>query len=612
VFENIAVFGDEHVLPPHRAARAHRVRRQPLSLVLPHTTHPKMSAEADVVLHVYDLSMGMASALSLGILGQQIDLIPHTGVCVRGKEYFFGGGIQCMPPHQVVENFGLAPIQKLTLGRTAKSDDEIRLYLRTISPKYTFATYDLFTNNCNNFSDTLATFLLQGRPGALPVPENILSVPRRVLSTPMGAMIGQMMRGMQENMGARMGANDPFTALAAGRGDGGGAAAVGADMFSGASAAPPPAPAPAPAAPSSSSAAPILPTLTRPFLSADAGIVPTLVKRLHTVSASLPADSPHVLSPDAAALLESLPSNLLLGDGEKQAPVCTPDGVCALPFKWQRPTCVLLASLLRQWPRARAAFPVLGLVRLLALRDDCIPFLVERDVAGAAAGSSGGGGGGGGGGVLWDVLETVAGGKGEFGGPAANSMALICLANTFKTAAGAAWACSAAVRGILADAAVREVRTGVGQGASAAATASSASASASASAADPSAPLRQGAAALLFNLANALPVGSDTAGVSVSSVPGDASVQITDTSVQLLCGALEDVAAESDAETVRRRLHAGGRLLTREGAEAGALLHTLGYTEHLAAVVAQAGRPADVRALAVEVLALVRPAQGAF
>ena len=39
----------------------------------------------EVVLHVYDLSMGMAKQMSPMLLGRQIEMIPHTGVHVHGK-----------------------------------------------------------------------------------------------------------------------------------------------------------------------------------------------------------------------------------------------------------------------------------------------------------------------------------------------------------------------------------------------------------------------------------------------------------------------------------------------------------------------------------------------
>jgi len=42
-----------------------------------------------VRLVVYDISGGMARQLG-GVIGFQIDYIPHTGIVVFGQEYFFG------------------------------------------------------------------------------------------------------------------------------------------------------------------------------------------------------------------------------------------------------------------------------------------------------------------------------------------------------------------------------------------------------------------------------------------------------------------------------------------------------------------------------------------
>ena len=51
-------------------------------------------AATPVRLRVYDLSQGLARQMSAQLVGQQFDLIPHTGVEVYGLEYFFGGGVQ--------------------------------------------------------------------------------------------------------------------------------------------------------------------------------------------------------------------------------------------------------------------------------------------------------------------------------------------------------------------------------------------------------------------------------------------------------------------------------------------------------------------------------------
>ena len=43
--------------------------------------------EQKVVLRVYDLSNGMARTMSQQLLGMQVDIVPHTGVFVYGREW---------------------------------------------------------------------------------------------------------------------------------------------------------------------------------------------------------------------------------------------------------------------------------------------------------------------------------------------------------------------------------------------------------------------------------------------------------------------------------------------------------------------------------------------
>jgi hypothetical protein len=49
---------------------------------------PAQVGEWKVQVYLYDLSQGMARALSQQFLGKQIDGIWHTGVVVYGHEYF--------------------------------------------------------------------------------------------------------------------------------------------------------------------------------------------------------------------------------------------------------------------------------------------------------------------------------------------------------------------------------------------------------------------------------------------------------------------------------------------------------------------------------------------
>ena len=66
-----------------------------------------------VSLYVYDITSGMAKAMSMMMIGQQVDAIYHTSLVVFGKEYYFGAGICADPPKSTP--FG-KPIQEVPLG----------------------------------------------------------------------------------------------------------------------------------------------------------------------------------------------------------------------------------------------------------------------------------------------------------------------------------------------------------------------------------------------------------------------------------------------------------------------------------------------------------------
>ncbi|KAH9498397.1 Desumoylating isopeptidase 1 [Bulinus truncatus] len=141
------------------------------------------SQTSDVKVYIYDISMGMARAMSQGILGRQINGIWHTGIVAYGQEYFFGsGGIeQCSPGGTCLGQ----PLEIVDLGKSEIPFDVFMDYLHELSnTSYKGETYHLFHHNCNNFSSEVAQFLT-GKD----IPSHITSLPQEVLNTPFGAMI---------------------------------------------------------------------------------------------------------------------------------------------------------------------------------------------------------------------------------------------------------------------------------------------------------------------------------------------------------------------------------------------------------------------------------------
>lgn len=166
-----------------------------------------MSRTEKVQLAVYDLSQGMASSMSQAILGQQIDGIWHTGVVVYSKEYFFSGGIQCLPIGGFAATNGMRPVQMLDIGVTEKTEGEFQEFLRSVSHRFTQQTYNLLRHNCNNFSDEVCKFLTTSGTG---IPEHIINLPSLVFNTPGGRMLLPMFENMERNISRHGGSLDPF------------------------------------------------------------------------------------------------------------------------------------------------------------------------------------------------------------------------------------------------------------------------------------------------------------------------------------------------------------------------------------------------------------------
>lgn len=156
---------------------------------------PPMDEATGVQVYVYDLSRGLARSYSRMLLGTEIEAIYHTSVIVRGKEYYLDQGIQMIRAQSYHLKYG-APIEVIDVGETFIDDETIHAFIDDLKGredmKYEAARYDLFTNNCNHFSNTFLEFLCDKK-----LDDRILNLPQVVLETPAGRMLQQMIRNGQ-------------------------------------------------------------------------------------------------------------------------------------------------------------------------------------------------------------------------------------------------------------------------------------------------------------------------------------------------------------------------------------------------------------------------------
>ena len=146
----------------------------------------------EVLVHVYELSGGMAAAFSQAILGKEIGGVWHTGVVAYGQEWYFGGGIQSGSPGQTP--FG-TPHEVVRLGVSHVPRDLFDDLLAELHSRFTERTYSLLHNNCNHFSEEVCQFLVgQG------IPAHVLALPQEVLSSPAGPLLLPLLEGFEAQM----------------------------------------------------------------------------------------------------------------------------------------------------------------------------------------------------------------------------------------------------------------------------------------------------------------------------------------------------------------------------------------------------------------------------
>ncbi|XP_071797684.1 uncharacterized protein [Asterias amurensis] len=152
-----------------------------------------MEAGNEVKLYVYDLTKGLASTMSMALLGTHLDGIWHTSIVIFGREYFYGGGgiESCKPRGTILGQ----PEQVHDMGSTQVDYGLWLEYLGGLgSDEFCGERYNLFEHNCNTFSNEVCQFLTGNS-----IPAFILTLPHEVMNTPIGAMMKGLIESLSSN-----------------------------------------------------------------------------------------------------------------------------------------------------------------------------------------------------------------------------------------------------------------------------------------------------------------------------------------------------------------------------------------------------------------------------
>jgi len=145
-----------------------------------------------VRVFAYDITGGLARQMSAQLIGQHIDALWHTCVCVYGEEFYYGGGVLSDPVGTT--RWGV-PQRINYIGETEIPREVFETFLDEIRPRYTMATYDITDNNCNAFSEEVCQFLT-GKS----IPEDIKNMISTISASPMAQLLLPFVRQMQHQI----------------------------------------------------------------------------------------------------------------------------------------------------------------------------------------------------------------------------------------------------------------------------------------------------------------------------------------------------------------------------------------------------------------------------
>lgn len=175
---------------------------------------------ARVLATVYEIGGPLTNVLSTSV-AKKLPLIPHIGIRVHGKEYFYSDHIEYRTVPVMEAMLGDRPRVTLDLGPCLVSAEEVQNVVELLEADWTADDYHVFDKNCVHFADALGSSISNGIPppllrGVLDVSERMLdSLPewraklgRRVMNEVTRLVVvswGRASKGNKENIADNLG-----------------------------------------------------------------------------------------------------------------------------------------------------------------------------------------------------------------------------------------------------------------------------------------------------------------------------------------------------------------------------------------------------------------------
>jgi hypothetical protein len=145
---------------------------------------PDVAADdsSNVLATVYEIGGPLTGILSTSVT-KKLPLIPHIGIRVYGKEYFYSDHIEYRSVPVMEEMLGEMPRVSLDLGKCTLSAEEVqRIVDEDLVTDWTAEDYHVFDKNCVHFADALGARITQeGIPR--PLLRGVLDVSERMLDS---------------------------------------------------------------------------------------------------------------------------------------------------------------------------------------------------------------------------------------------------------------------------------------------------------------------------------------------------------------------------------------------------------------------------------------------